>query len=28
MLAKQSVDEWRYERVGNQNRNHFILKRG
>ena len=28
MLAKQSVDEWRYEQVGNQNRNHFILKRG
>jgi anti-sigma regulatory factor (Ser/Thr protein kinase) len=27
MLAKQSVDEWRYERVGNQNCNHFVLKR-
>ncbi len=27
MLVRQSVDEWRYERVGNQNCNHFVLRR-
>jgi anti-sigma regulatory factor (Ser/Thr protein kinase) len=27
MLVRQSVDEWRYERIGNRNCNHFVLKR-
>jgi anti-sigma regulatory factor (Ser/Thr protein kinase) len=27
MLVRQSVDEWRYERQGNRNCNHFVLKR-
>ncbi len=27
MLVRQSVDEWRYERIGNHNCNHFVLKR-
>lgn len=27
MLVRQSVDDWRYERIGNQNHNHFVLKR-
>ncbi len=27
MLAKQSVEEWRYQRIGDQNCNHFVLKR-
>lgn len=27
MLVRQSVDDWRYERVDNRNHNHFVLKR-
>lgn len=27
MLVRQSLDEWRYERLGNQNCNYFVLKR-
>ena len=27
MLVRESVDEWRYERQGNRNCNHFVLKR-
>ena len=27
MLVRQSVDDWRYERIGGQNFNHFVLKR-
>ncbi len=27
MLVRESVDEWRYEWQGNQNCNHFVLKR-
>ena len=27
MLVRQNVDEWRYERIGNRNYNHFFLKR-
>jgi anti-sigma regulatory factor (Ser/Thr protein kinase) len=27
MLVRQSVDDWRYERDGNRNCNHFVLKR-
>jgi anti-sigma regulatory factor (Ser/Thr protein kinase) len=27
MLVRQSVDEWRYERVDDRNCNHFVLKR-
>ncbi len=27
MLVRQSVDEWRYERMGNRNCNHFVLRR-
>jgi anti-sigma regulatory factor (Ser/Thr protein kinase) len=27
MLARQNTDEWRYERVGNRNCNHFTVKR-
>ena len=27
MLVRQSVDEWRYERQGNRNCNHFVLNR-
>jgi anti-sigma regulatory factor (Ser/Thr protein kinase) len=27
MLTRQSVDAWRYERIGNRNCNHFVLKR-
>lgn len=27
MLVRESVDEWVYERIGNQNCNHFYLKR-
>ncbi len=27
MLARQNTDEWRYERIGNRNYNHFVIKR-
>jgi serine/threonine-protein kinase RsbW len=27
MLTRQSVDEWRYERMGDLNCNHFVLRR-
>lgn len=27
MLTRQSVDDWIYERIGNRNCNHFVLKR-
>lgn len=27
MLVRQSLDEWRYERIDNRNCNHFVLKR-
>ncbi len=28
MLTRQNLDDWRYARVGDENRNYFILKRG